>query len=61
MIDGGAVLTIVPPTPEELARSLNDIKLHAANGSPIACYAIKDMDINLGQQTFPILGSDFFG
>ena len=59
----------MPPTPEERACGPN-IKLRAVNKSPIACYAVKEMDINLGKRTFSfntlvgkvtqsVLGSNF--
>ena len=70
LIDGGAVLSIIPPT---LAQRLNGptaTKLQAANGTQIKCYGIRQMTINLVDRAVkfpvtiadvsqPILGSDF--
>ena len=70
LIDGGAFLSIIPPTPEQRAKGPNEVKLQAANGSPIECFGTTHLNIHLGAREFPftvtiadvnnpILGSDF--
>ena len=70
LVDGGALLSIVPPTWQQRLKGPNDIKLKAANGSDIDCYGHLNRTITIGSQDFNfdfivanvqcrILGSDF--
>ena len=71
LIDGGAVLSIVPPTlAQRTAGPATSTQLQAANGTRIPCYGVQEMTISLAdrQVTFPItiadvrqsiLGADF--
>ena len=71
LIDGGAVWSIVPPTPQQRASGPNAWKLEAANGSEIPCYGLTDRQVCIGDREFdsfsfivadvrqPILGADF--
>ena len=69
-MDGGASLTLVPPTPEERAKGPASTPLHAANGTPINCYGTRQMTLSLGSRLFdweivvadvatPLIGADF--
>ena len=42
LIDGGAVYSIIPPTPQQKAAGPNAWQLEAANGSSIPCYGVTD-------------------
>ena len=70
LVDGGALLSIVPPTPQQRLKGPNDIKLKAANGSDILCFGSLQRTITIGTTVFPfefiiadvqtrILGADF--
>ena len=70
LVDGGALLSIVPPTHEQRLIGPNETKLKAANGSDINCFGTVDITIQIGNQTFSfnfiiadvqtrILGADF--
>ena len=70
LVDGGSLLSIIPPTPQQRLRGPNDIKLKAANGSDIACYGTTQRTITIGKTSFAfefiiadvqtrILGADF--
>ena len=70
LVDGGALLSIIPPTYQQRLRGPNDIKLKAANGSDIDCYGYCNRTIVIGTQSFNfdfiianvqsrILGADF--
>ena len=70
LIDGGALWSIVPPTPHQRESGPNAWKLEAANGSSIACYGLTDRDVCISDRNFPftfiiadvrqpILGADF--
>ena len=70
LIDGGASLSIVPPTTTQRANGPTESVLQAANGSKIKCYGRTQEEVNLGDRTYicdlviadvtqPILGSDF--
>ena len=71
LVDGGASLSIDPPTSEQRANGpVTDIKLQAANGTPINCYGRVRKEISLGDRTYPfdiivadvsqpLLGADF--
>ena len=70
LIDGGAVLSITPPTLAQRLKGPTATKLQAANGTQIRCYGSCRMTINLADRSIkfpitiadvsqPILGSDF--
>ena len=70
LVDGGAVLSIIPPTLAQRAAGPISTQLQAANGTKIPCYGVKEMTIALAdrQVVFPIhiadvkqsiLGADF--
>ena len=70
LVDGGALLSIVPPTYQQRLKGPNATKLKAANGSDIACYGYCNRTIVIGTQAFTfnfiianvqsrILGADF--
>ena len=70
LIDGGALWSIVPPTPQQRASGPNAWKLQAANGSDISCYGLTDRQVCIADREFdftfiiadvrqPILGADF--
>ena len=70
LVDGGALLSILPPTPQQKLKGPNDVKLKAANGSDIACYGSVERTIKIGTTVFNfefiiadvqtrILGADF--
>ena len=70
LIDGGALWSIVPPTPQQRAAGPNAWKLQAANGSDIPCYGLTDRQVCIDDREFdftfiiadvrqPILGADF--
>ena len=72
LVDGGAVVSIVPPTAAQRARGSNGVGLRAANGTSIKCFGETTQTIQIGDQTFTytytvadvkqrIIGSDFFG
>ena len=70
LVDGGAVLSIIPPTLAQRTAGPNSTQLQAANGTKIPCYGVTEMTITLAdrQVVFPIhiadvrqsiLGADF--
>ena len=70
LVDGGAVLSIVPPTLAQRTAGPTSTQLQAANGTKIPCYGVQEMVVSLAdrQVTFPItiadvrqsiLGADF--
>ena len=70
LVDGGAVLSIIPPTLAQRLNGPNGTQLQAANGSKIPCYGVRKIPINLADRriVFPvtiadvrqaILGADF--
>ena len=70
LIDGGAVLSIMPPTSEQRKNGPTDARLQAANGTAIPCYGTVNEEITISDRTFhfpltiadvktPILGADF--
>ena len=70
LVDGGALLSIIPPTAHQRLRGPNDVKLKAANGSDINCYGTCQRTITIGTTSFAfefiiadvqtrILGADF--
>ena len=70
LIDGGAFVSIRPPTTEERRAGPTSQKLQAANGTNINCFGETEMDVYLGNRVFrftvviadvqhSILGADF--
>ena len=70
LIDGGATLSIVPPTAEQRLKGPVESSLQAANGTKISCYGHVQQEVSLGDRVYdfnmvvadvtqPILGSDF--
>ena len=70
LVDGGAFVSLIPPTPQQRRQGANGIKLMAANGMNIACFGNISRSITIGKSTFTydfivadvktrILGSDF--
>ena len=70
LIDGGALWSIVPPTPQQRQSGPNAWKLQAANGSDIPCFGLTDRKVCIDDREFdftfiiadvrqPILGADF--
>ena len=70
LVDGGAVLSLVPPTLAQRTAGQISTQLQAANGTKIPCYGIQEMTVSLAdrQVKFPItiadvrqsiLGADF--
>ena len=52
LVDGGAVVSIIPPTHAQKLKGPNGIGLKAANGSPIQCYGTSTQTIQIGHQKF---------
>ena len=70
LVDGGALLSIIPPTARQLKAGPVGEELRAANGSRIPCYGTIDRTLSIGGRDFPfeftvaavsqkILGADF--
>ena len=70
LIDGGAVLSIMPPTAAQRLKGPTSNHLQAANGTRIKCYGVNNVQIHLSDRkvNFPvtvadvkqnILGADF--
>ena len=70
LVDGGALMSIIPPTPTQLKHGPSGEELRAANGSKIACYGTVDRTLSIGGIDFPyeftvadvsqrIIGADF--
>ena len=70
LVDGGALLSIIPPTNAQRRAGPNSTQLQAANGTKIDCYGTENRTIKIGQQDFNftfviadvsqrILGADF--
>ena len=70
LVDGGALLSIVPPTKSQRRLGPNGTGLCAANGTKINCYGSVEKTLNIGSRTFTfsftiadvrqrILGADF--
>ena len=70
LVDGGASLTLSPPTMQERAAGPTSTSLYAANGTPIQCYGSHPITLRLGKGLFeweiivadvavPIIGADF--
>ena len=52
LVDGGALLSIVPPTRVNKLKGPTETKLKAANGTDIACYGSTNETIQIGSQKF---------
>ena len=70
LVDGGALLSLVTPTPQQRRQGPSGIQLRAANGTNISCYGTTTRTITIGQTDFEfeftiadvknrILGADF--
>ena len=70
LVDGGALLSIIPPTPSQRRHGSNGLGLCAANGTKIDCYGSVQKTIVIGERSFTflftianvrqrILGADF--
>ena len=70
LVDGGAILSILPPSPDHLKNGPVGEQLRAANGTPIACYGTTYRTLSIDGKDFPfkftvasvsqrILGADF--
>ena len=70
LVDGGALLSILPPTPQQRRRGPTGTQLRAANGTDIRCYGTTTRTITFGGTDFTfdfaiadvknrILGADF--
>ena len=70
LVDGGAFVSLLPPTAQQRRNGPNGIQLMAANGTNIACYGTTMRSITIGNTNFEyefiiadvrtrILGSDF--
>ena len=70
LVDGGAFVSLLPPTPQQRRDGPNGVQLKAANGTNIACYGNVSRTITIGETNFTytftiadvkqrILGSDF--
>ena len=70
LVDGGALLSIIPPTRSQRQQGPNGLGLCAANGTKINCYGNTEKTIVIGGRSFPfeftvadvrqrILGADF--
>ena len=70
LVDGGALLSIIPPTQEQRSSGPNGTRLQAANGTNIDCYGTVHKTLVIGERSFSfdfvvadvsqrILGADF--
>ena len=70
LVDGGAFVSLIPPTPQQRRQGPNGMQLSAANGTNIACFGSTTRTITIGDTSFTydfiiadvrtrILGSDF--
>ena len=70
LVDGGALLSIVPPTKDQKVSGPIGTQLRAANGTTINCYGNITKTLTIGKRSFtydftiadvrqPILGADF--
>ena len=70
LVDGGALVSIVPPTQQQRRQGPTGCQLRAANGSDIACYGTTSRTITIGKTDFTfdfviadvrnrIIGADF--
>lgn len=72
LVDTGAQVSVIPATPEDKSAKEPNPSLVAANGSSIATYGSRVVNVKIGQQQYrwnfiianvkrPILGADFLG
>ena len=70
LVDGGALLSIIPPTKAQRQQGPNGVGLCAANGTKINCFGTIEKTLTIGRRTFTfeftiadvrqrIIGSDF--
>ena len=70
LVDGGAILSILPPLPAQRKNGPNGTKLSAANGTSIPCFGTTRHSVTLGSKIYPfnfiiadvkqpIIGADF--
>ena len=70
LVDGGAFVSLLPPTAQQRQKGSNGVQLMAANGTNIACFGTTSRSITIGNTNFEyefiiadvksrILGSDF--
>ena len=70
LVDGGALLSIVPPTLQQRSSGPNGTRLKAANGTDIDCFGTINQTLTIGERSFTfdfiiadvsqrILGADF--
>ena len=70
LVDGGAFISLIPPTSAQKLNGPNGTRLQAANGSKIDCFGSMSKILTIGDRSFlydfmiadvrqPILGSDF--
>ena len=70
LVDGGALVSIVPPTPSQKVQGPRGAALTAANGSPITCYGTVEEEVVIEGRSYlfefvvadvqqRILGADF--
>ena len=70
LVDGGALLSIIPPTPNQRRKGPSGTELRAANGTKIPCFGNTSKIVTLGDRSFQfdftiadvqqsILGADF--
>ena len=70
LVDGGAFVSLMPPTPQQRRKGPNGMQLSAANGTGISCFGTTTRTITIGNTNFTyefiiadvrtrILGSDF--
>ena len=70
LVDGGALLSIIPPTESQRSSGPNGTRLQAANGTNIDCFGTVNKTLIIGERSFSfdfvianvsqrILGADF--
>ena len=70
LVDGGALVSLLPPTKAQKTAGPNGTQLQAANGSKISCYGTVEKTVHIGKREFrfsftiadvkqSILGADF--
>ena len=72
LVDTGAQVSVIPPSPADRQHRLDNLSLQAANNTPITTFGTRSLTLNLAlRRTFrwifivgdvktPILGADFF-
>ena len=53
LVDGGAIILIIPPTARQLKAGPVGEELRAANGSKISCYGSVYRTLSIGGKEFP--------